>query len=186
MQLTPHRLKEFSRTMGLGIIPRSDLVGPPRKTRGFTLQIEKTPDVKGIRMMEGISAILLHQPTESQRLLKQALEGRSIKVKWLTNYSEVLPLLRLPDPPHLVFTEASLPDGTWTDVVKLALEALKPVRVIVVSRLIDMKLYVETMAGGAFDFIVPPMARDELTHVLACAVDSVLSLRQPHAMAANA
>jgi DNA-binding NtrC family response regulator len=133
-------------------------------------------------MREEISAILLHQATESQRRLKQALEERSIKVNWLRNYREALPLLREADPPHLVFTEANLPDGTWADVVKLALEALKPVRVIVVSRLINMRLYVETMTGGAFDFIVPPMTRDELAHVLACAVDNVLNLRRTHAM----
>lgn len=133
-------------------------------------------------MKEEISAILLHQPTESQRQLKQALEERSIKVNWLRNYGEALPLLRKVDPPHLVFTEASLPDGTWADVAKLALDALKPVKVIVVSRLINMRLYVETMTGGAFDFIVPPMTRDELAHVLAGAVDSVLNLRRTHAM----
>ena len=118
-------------------------------------------------MREEISAVLLHRPAESQRLLKQALEGRSIKVNWLQNYREALPLLRAADPPHLVFTEALLPDGTWADVVKLALAALKPVKVIVVSRLIDIRLYVETMAGGAFDFIVPPATSDELAHVLA-------------------
>jgi DNA-binding NtrC family response regulator len=115
-------------------------------------------------------------------MLKCALEGRSIKVNWLSYCREALPLLRDVDPPHLVFTEALLPDGTWTDVVKLALEALKPVKVIVVSRLIDVKLYVETMAGGAFDFIVPPMTSDELAHILACAVGSVMKLRRTQAM----
>jgi DNA-binding NtrC family response regulator len=135
-------------------------------------------------MREEISAVLLHQPAESQRLLKQALEGRSIKVNWLQNYREALPLLREADPPHLVFTEALLPDGTWADVVKLALEALKPVKVIVVSRLVDIRLYVDTMVGGAFDFIVPPMASDELAHVLSCAVESVLDLRRTQATAA--
>ena len=135
-------------------------------------------------MKNEISALLLHQPTEPQRVLQEGLEGRSVKVNWLRNYGEALPLLKGADPPHLVFTEALLPDGTWTDVVKLALEALKPVKVIVVSRLIDMRLYVETMAGGAFDFIVPPMTSDELAHVLACAVDNVLNLRRTQAMAA--
>ena len=134
-------------------------------------------------MKEEISALLLHQPTASQRLLKQALEGRSIKVDWLRNCGEALPLLRQTDPPHLVFTEALLPDGTWTDVVKLALGALKPVMVIVVSRLVDIRLYLDTMAGGAFDFIVPPMTSDELAHVLACAVESVLNLRRTQALA---
>ena len=135
-------------------------------------------------MKKQISALLLHQPTEPQRILKEALEGRSVKVNWLRNYGEALTLLKGADPPHLVFTEALLPDGNWRDVVKLALEALKPVKVIVVSRLIDMRLYVETMAGGAFDFIVPPMSSDELAHVLACAIDSVLNLRRTQAIEA--
>ncbi len=135
-------------------------------------------------MKEEISALLLHQSTESQRLLKQALEGRMIKVNWLKTCGEALPLLRKVDPPHLVFTEALLPDGNWADVVKLSLEALKPVKVIVVSRLIDVRLYVQTMAGGAFDFIVPPVTSDELAHVLACAVESVLNLRRTQTMLA--
>ena len=136
-------------------------------------------------MREEISAVLLHQPAESQRVLKQALEGRSIKVNWLQNYREALPLLRAADPPHLVFTEALLPDGTWADVVKLALAALKPMKVIVVSRLIDIRLYVETMDRGAFDFIVPPATSDELAHVLAGAIASVLGLRRTQATAAS-
>lgn len=135
-------------------------------------------------MKEEISALLLHQSTDAQRRLKQALEGQSIKVNWLRNCREALPLLREADPPHLVFTEALLPDGTWRDVVKVALQALKPVEVIVVSRLIDVRLYLETMADGAYDFIVPPMTRDELGHVLACAVESVLNLRHRQNMAA--
>ena len=133
-------------------------------------------------MKEKISALLLHQSTESQRLLKQSLEGRSIKVNWLKTCGEALPVLREADPPHLVFTEALLPDGNWVDVIKLALEALKPVKVIVVSRLADIKLYVDTMVGGAFDFIVPPMTGDELAHVLSCAVESVSNLRRTQAL----
>jgi len=135
-------------------------------------------------MQEEISAVLLHKPTESQRVLKQALEGRSIKVNWLQNYQQALPFLTKAEPPHLIFTEALLPDGNWADVVKLALAALKPVKVIVVSRLIDVRLYMETMGGGAFDFIVPPMSSNELTHVLNCAVESVSNLRRMQATAA--
>ncbi len=134
-------------------------------------------------MKERISALLLHQSAESQRLLKQSLEGRSIKVNWLKTCEEALPLLREANPPHLVFTEALLPDGNWADVVKLALGALKPVKVIVVSRLVDIKLYMDTIVGGAFDFIVPPMTSDELAHVLACAMESVLDSRRTQAMA---
>jgi FixJ family two-component response regulator len=84
----------------------------------------------------------------------------------------------------LVFTEAKLPDGTWADVVKQALGARKPVKVIVVSRLADVSLYMDTMDGGAFDFIVPPLSPSELTHVVKCAVENVLSLRREHSVSA--
>lgn len=42
-------------------------------------------------------------------------------------------------------------------------------------------LYVDAMAGGTFDFIVPPMPSVDLAHVLACAVDSILNLRKAKA-----
>jgi FixJ family two-component response regulator len=78
----------------------------------------------------------------------------------------------------LVFTEAKLPDGTWADIVKLAIAAHKPVKVIVVSHFVDVDLYVDTMEAGAFDFIVPPLSASELTHVVKSAVENVLGLRQ--------
>jgi hypothetical protein len=127
---------------------------------------------------EVVAAILLHKAGGAMDLLKLALESQSIQIRWLTTIQEVGPLLQGPDPPHLVFTEAKLPDGTWADVVKQALGARKPVKVIVVSRLIDVSLYVDTMEGGAFDFIVPPLSASELTHVVKCAVENVLNLRR--------
>ncbi len=111
-------------------------------------------------------------------LLKLALESQSIQIRWLTTVQELGPLLQEANPPHLVFTEARLPDGTWADVVKKALGAPKPVKVIVVSRLVDVSLYVDTMEGGAFDFIVPPLSANELAHVVKCAVENVLNLRR--------
>jgi DNA-binding NtrC family response regulator len=111
-------------------------------------------------------------------LLKLALEGQAIQIRWLTTFQEALPLLQAPNPPHLVFTEAKLPDGIWADVVKQAIGALKPMKVIVVSRLVDVDLYVDTMEGGAFDFIVPPLSTSELTHVVKCAVENVRDLRR--------
>jgi hypothetical protein len=133
-----------------------------------------------IPVKEGVAAILLHKAGNSMALLKLALESQSIKIRWLTTVYEVGPLLQGPDPPHLVFTEATLPDGTWADVVKHALGARQPVKVIVVSRLVDVRLYVHTMEGGAFDFIVPPLSAHELTHVVKHAVESVQNLRRAH------
>jgi ActR/RegA family two-component response regulator len=145
--------------------------------------VRALPELRREPPKEVVAAILLHKAGDAMDLLKLALESQSIEIRWLATVQEVGPLLQGPDPPHLVFTEAKLPDGTWADVVKQALGARKPVKVIVVSRLVDVSLYVDTMEGGAFDFIVPPLSANELTHVVKCAVENVLNLRRAHSVA---
>ena len=135
-------------------------------------------------MKDQISTLLLHEPADSVGPLRLALEGQSLKVRWMGNYQEALPLLMGPNPPHLVFAESGLPGGNWTDVVKLAAEAQKPVNVVVVARLVDVRLYLEAIVGGAFDFIVPPLTGNELSHVVRCAAQDVLSRREDQARSA--
>ena len=130
---------------------------------------------------EDISTLLLHELGNSLDALKSALEAQSVKVCCLRSFQEALPLLTGPNPPHLIFTQPRLPDGIWADVVSLAMMAPKPINVIVVGCLADLRLYVQTIAGGAFDFIVPPLTGYELTHVLRCAIESVLSRREVQA-----
>ncbi len=125
-----------------------------------------------------VSAILLYRPGDARDLLKMALQSHSIDIHCLTTVQEALPLLRDPDPPHLVFTEDTLPDGTWAEVVKRSLMASKPVKVIVISRVVDVSLYVEAMDGGAFDFIVPPLSAIKLDYVVKRAMETVLGLRR--------
>jgi DNA-binding NtrC family response regulator len=131
-----------------------------------------------------ISTLLLHESADSVGPLILALEGQSLRVRWMGNYQEALPLLRGPNPPHLVFVESGLPGGTWVDVVKLAAEAQKAVNVVVVARLVDVRLYLEAIVGGAFDFIVPPLTGNELSHVVRCAAEDVLSRREEQACSA--
>ena len=67
--------------------------------------------------------------------------------------------LQKPNPPHLVFTDTAMPDGTWQDVLKLAAKAPKPVNVIVVARDANFKLYLEARERGAFDLIASSTSR---------------------------
>lgn len=128
-----------------------------------------------------ISALLLHELSDSLDPLKLALESQSLEICWLRTCAEALPLLEAADPPHLVFTQPTLSDGTWTDVVNLAVMAPRPVNVIVVARSADTGLCLETISGGAFDFIVPPLTDDELGHVVRCASANVLGRRKARA-----
>jgi ActR/RegA family two-component response regulator len=136
-----------------------------------------------LKEKEQVTALLLHRPGEAMNLLKLALESHSIQIRSLRTLEEALPLLRAAHPPHLVFTEDTLPDGTWADVVKQASGVSKTVKVIVVSRLVDVGFYVEAMNGGAFDFIVPPLSTIKLDYVVKRAMDKVLSLRRAQAVA---
>lgn len=133
---------------------------------------------------EEISTLLLHELGDSRDALELALEGQSVKVCCLRSCQEALPLLTGANPPHLIFTQPKLPDGIWADVVTLALKAAKPVNVIVVGRLENVGLYLQTITGGAFDFIVPPLTGYELTHVVRCAIQNVLARREAQARSA--
>jgi hypothetical protein len=128
-----------------------------------------------------ISTLLLHEADGSLEALKVALEGQSVKVCCLKSCQEALPLMTGANPPHLVFTQPKLLDGIWSDVVSLAIKAQKPVNVIIVGRLANTGLYLQTITGGAFDFIVPPLTGYELTHVVSCAIENVLSRREAQA-----
>ena len=135
-------------------------------------------------MKEQITALLLHKLGDSLGPLKLALEGQAMEVCWMRNCQEASTLLLGANPPHLVFTEIDLSDGTWADVVKLAVKAQKAVNVIVVARLADVRFYLETIVSGAFDFIVPPLTGDELGHVVRCAVENASRRRNAQALSA--
>lgn len=139
---------------------------------------EVLPEFGRDSLKEQVTAILLHKGGPTTDILKMALESQSIQVRSMATVHEALPLLQAANPPYLVFTEAALPDGTWVDIVRQARTARKSVKVIVVSRVVNVGLYVEAMKGGAFDFIVPPLSANELAHVVNCAVGNVRNLRQ--------
>ncbi len=129
--------------------------------------------------MQGeISVLLVHDQGEPLDGLKLALESQSFKTCRVWSCQGASQELRRSDPPQLVFTDTTLPDGTWRDVVALAAKAAAPVNVIVVARLVDVPLYIEVIESGAFDFVAPPFVPLDLAHVIRCAVQNVLSRRQ--------
>ena len=65
-----------------------------------------------------------------------------------------------------MFTDTDLPDGGWTETVAFAGRARPPVPVIVVSRVVDIRLYLDAMEGGATEFIVPPFREADVKYVV--------------------
>jgi ActR/RegA family two-component response regulator len=165
---------------GLSTVPvLTSMTTPPAASPRRFPEIGSDP----LQKKEVVTAILLHTAGEAMDLLKLALESHSIQIQWMTMLQEALPFLRSTNPPHLVFTEDMLPDGSWADVVKQANGACEPVKVIVVSRVDDVGLYVDAMNGGAYDFIVPPLSAIKLDYVVTRAIGKALGLRHAQAVA---
>jgi two-component system response regulator PilR (NtrC family) len=133
-------------------------------------------------MKERITALLVHDSPEPMGFIRRALEDQFIETQSVRTCREVHQTLWGSEPPHLVLTEARLPDGSWEDVVLFAAEAPAPVNVIVVSEAVDMAFYLEAIQRGAFDFIVPPMPLPDFNHVARCAVDNALRRRESQSL----
>ena len=136
-------------------------------------------------MRERITALLVHDRPEPMGSLRLALESQSIETQSVRTCHEANQTLWGRQPPHLVLVDSRLPDGSWEDVVYLAARAPAPVNVIVVSEVVDIALYLESIQRGAFDFIVPPMSLPDFTHIVRSAVDNVLRRRESQTVGAS-
>ncbi len=117
-----------------------------------------------------ISALLVHDREEPFEALRLILENQRIKTYRARNRADLSRLLSQPNPPQLVFTDTVLPDATWEEVLGMAVGAGGPLRVIVVSRVVNLGLYLKVLESGAFDFIVPPFLASDLAHIVRCAM----------------
>lgn len=113
------------------------------------------------------SLLMLHNEPEAFRELQDTLCKRGIRIWHAHDCAEARRILESKEPIDLVFTDAKLPDGTWNDAVCLVRKAASVAPVIVMSRFVNMQLYLDTQDGGAADFVVPPISHRDLAHVLA-------------------
>lgn len=129
-------------------------------------------------MNENIRALLVqtrHTPLDA---LRMALEEQSIEIFTARTCAEAALALLSNYPPHLVFTEIQLTDGSWANILTLAGKSSAPVNVIVVAQTVDIGFYLHAIESGAFDFIVPPLSDPELMHVVRIAAQNALCRRQ--------
>jgi DNA-binding NtrC family response regulator len=67
---------------------------------------------------------------------------------------------------RVILTEASLPDGTWLDVLNLARQSTPASEVIVTDRFADARFWAEALNLGAYDLIAQPFAAAEVQRIL--------------------
>ncbi len=128
-------------------------------------------------MTERITALFVHQNSETLAMLKGALERQGLRIIHAESRAQANRMLGGQNPAPLVFTDTQLPDGTWADILTVAEKAAQPVNVIVVARVVDTRFYVKAIETGAFDFLAPPFVATDLAFVVRSALDNVVARR---------
>lgn len=121
-------------------------------------------------MPTGFSALLVYDQDEPMGGVERIFLVHGIKLRRSRNCFEARAVLRDPTRPSVVVTDLALPDGNWTDILRAANEGLAKTPVIVVSRNLDIRLYLDVLGSGAHDFVVPPFSASELAYILRTAL----------------
>ena len=126
------------------------------------------------------SALLIHYRDDRIWTLKPVLEALSATtIRARTCKEAETSLCQMPCP-HLALTDTVLPDGNWMDVLDMSAKSAQHVNVIVVSPVADVKLYLDAMDHGAFDFMTDAFTVPEIVHVLKCALKNAARRREVH------
>lgn len=136
-------------------------------------------------MKKRIFALLIHGGSEQFDALKQILKSLSVETYSVDTCAQAKCLMVQVEP-HLIFTDVSVFDGSWVDVVIAADKVDTPSKVIVVGRSNDVALHASILRGGAFAFLSPPFEREVLAGVVTAAAQDVYRRREIHARAAVA
>jgi DNA-binding NtrC family response regulator len=121
-------------------------------------------------MGEKIKAVMIYDQREPSEALDRVLKRLGLEVRRLRTCHEASGIFKQPDVAELVFTDTNLPDGTWEDVVRRAQQCKAFLPVIVVSRVVDIDLYLKALERGAFDFVAPPFLSYDLANVTGSAM----------------
>src|SRR5579864_1087258 len=120
------------------------------------------------------SVLLVHNEPGAFHRLEEMLHEQEIGTCHAHHCAEARSMLREADLVDLVLKDVTLADGTWKDVIRLVRKLAKDAPVIVMSRVVNMKLYLDTQDGGAADFIVPPLAPRDLAYTLTGAMHRIV------------
>lgn len=121
-------------------------------------------------MPGGFSILLVYDQDEPVYGVERIFMLHGIRVQRSRNCFEARSVLREPAAPTVVVTGLTLPDGDWTDVLRAANVAPARTPVIVVSRLLDIRLYLDVLDSGAHDFVVPPFSSSDLAYIIRTAI----------------
>lgn len=116
--------------------------------------------------------ILVSSGDEVMQGLSQALDPCPLEIRPVKSCLEVEHEIGRSTTPEVIFTNLRLPDGDWKLVLQMGQQVPAGAEVIVVSRFVDVHLYLDTLEAGAFDFVVPPFRTVELGYIIVNAIYS--------------
>ena len=139
-------------------------------------------------MIKDILALLIFGESTSPLDLRKALQRQSIKTRQVQSCTEAKQFIERGVRPDIIFSDTSVEDGTWADILSMVRKEPTSAEVVVVSRLPSTKLYMEVMENGGFDLIAPPFTQADLECIVESAtVDVSKRWRfQSRALAASA
>jgi DNA-binding response OmpR family regulator len=81
----------------------------------------------------------------------------------------------------VIICRRDLPDGDWRDLLNLSAIWKSPVKIIVVSRVADNRLWSEVLNLGGHDLLAAPLDEREVSHVLGSACRGSYGAESAHA-----
>jgi DNA-binding NtrC family response regulator len=124
-----------------------------------------------------VSALLVYERSAALAGVEKLLEQLDVKTFRARSCEEARAWLLRPDVPPLVFTDLVFHDGTWEDLLAMIRYGLSNPVPILVSDVVDVRVYSEAIQRGAFDFLVPPFTLPELAYVVRSALEHQASAK---------
>jgi DNA-binding NtrC family response regulator len=135
-------------------------------------------DLNGGARANELCAFLVYDQEEPLQAVERILLDWGMPTRRVRNCAGAVAALCEPNSPALVLTDTFLPDGTWADVLNTSRIFRPGPPVIVVSRVVDIPLYLDVLESGAYDFVVPPFTLAGLAYIIRGAILES-SCRQP-------
>lgn len=117
-------------------------------------------------MAEQMKILLVCNELDRPRSFEWLLRSQGVLMSLTNSCQQTQALLSQSWLPHAIFTAPHLVDGTWSDILRSVREVSPSLPVIVMASQPDVRLYLDVIESGAFDFIAPPYSRSDLHYVL--------------------
>lgn len=102
---------------------------------------------------------------DDARNLSQMLESLPLVLDYVGSLHHARTRLQQGDY-DVILTEATLPDGSWMDVLHLARESPRELEIIVTDPQADARLWAEVLNLGGYDLLTQPFYQPEVRRIL--------------------